>query len=78
MGFPRQEYWNGLLFPPPGDIPDPGIEPTSLPSSSLQANSLLAEPPGLHREPFSFKSLLDWKMENEQNLMLQQVLDRIQ
>ena len=30
MGFPRQEYWNGLSFPSPGDLPDPGIEPESL------------------------------------------------
>ena len=30
MGFPMQEYWSGLLFPPPGDRPDPGIEPGSL------------------------------------------------
>ena len=30
MGFSRQEYWNGLPYPPPGDLPDPGIEPTSL------------------------------------------------
>jgi len=29
MEFPRQEYWNGLLFPSPGDLPDPGIKPTS-------------------------------------------------
>ena len=29
MGFSRQEYWSGLLFPPPGDLPDPGIEPGS-------------------------------------------------
>ena len=27
MGFSRQEYWNGLLFPTPEDLPDPGIEP---------------------------------------------------
>ena len=27
MGFSRQEYWNGLPFPSPGDLPDPGIEP---------------------------------------------------
>ena len=27
MGFPRQEYWSGLPFPPPGDLPDPGIKP---------------------------------------------------
>ena len=29
MGFPSQEYWTGLPFPPPGDLPDPGIEPAS-------------------------------------------------
>ena len=29
MGFPRQEYWNGLLFPSSGDLPDPGMEPES-------------------------------------------------
>ena len=29
MGFPRQEYWSGLLFPSPGDLPCPGIEPMS-------------------------------------------------
>ena len=29
MGFPRQAYWSGLPFPSPGDLPDPGIEPTS-------------------------------------------------
>ena len=37
MGFSRQEYCNGLPFPPPGDLPDPGIKPTS---PALQANSL--------------------------------------
>ena len=30
MGFPRQEYWSELSFPPPEDLPDPGIESTSL------------------------------------------------
>ena len=29
MGFSRQEYWSGLPFPSPGDLPDPGIEPWS-------------------------------------------------
>ena len=31
MGFSRQEYWSGVPFPSPGDIPDPGIKPGSLP-----------------------------------------------
>ena len=35
VGFPRQEYWSGLPFPTPGDLPDPGIEPASLLSSAL-------------------------------------------
>ena len=35
MGFPRQEYWSGLLFPSPGDLPDPGMEPASLTSPVL-------------------------------------------
>ena len=35
MGFSRQEYWSGLPFPPPGDLPDPGIEPRSLMSPAL-------------------------------------------
>ena len=43
MGFPGQEYGSGLPFPPPGDLPNPGIEPTSL---ALQVDSLPAEPPG--------------------------------
>ena len=35
MDFSRQEYWSGLLFPTPGDLPDPGIEPTSPVSPAL-------------------------------------------
>ena len=37
MAFPRREYWSGLPFPPPGDIPDPGME---LMSPALQVDSL--------------------------------------
>jgi len=43
MGSPRQEYWSGLPFPSPGDLPDPGIEPT-LPA--LAGRLFTAEPPG--------------------------------
>ena len=42
MGFSRQEYWRRLPFPPPGDLPNPGIEPGS---PALQADSLQSEPP---------------------------------
>ena len=37
MGLPRQEYWRGLPFPSPGDLPDPGIQPES---PALQVDSL--------------------------------------
>ena len=40
MGFSRQEYWSGLPFPSPGDLPDSGMEPTSPMSPALQSNSL--------------------------------------
>ena len=43
MGFSRQEYWSGLPFPFPGDLPDPGIKPRS---PALQADALPSEPPG--------------------------------
>ena len=42
MGFSRQEYWNGLPFPSPANLPDPGIEPRS---PALQVDSLPSEPP---------------------------------
>ena len=43
MGFSRQEYWSGLLFLSPGDLPNPEIEPGD---TALQVDSLLSEPPG--------------------------------
>ena len=43
MGFCRQEYWSGLPFPSPGDLPDQRIEPGS---PALQADALSSEPPG--------------------------------
>jgi len=43
MGFSRQEYWNGLPCPPPGDPPNPGIKPRP---PTLQADSLPTESPG--------------------------------
>ena len=45
--FPRKEYWSGLPFPSPGDLPDPGIKPMS---PALQADSLLSKP--IREAPF--------------------------
>ena len=43
LGFSRQEYWSGLPFPPPGDLPVPGIEPTS---PALAGGFFTIDPPG--------------------------------
>ena len=51
-GISRQEYWDGLLFPSPGDLPDPGIKPRS---PALQADTLPSEPPG---KPVYFQNIL--------------------
>ena len=64
MGFSRQEYWSGLPFPSPGDLPSPGIKPES---PALQGDSLPSEPPGklgdaqLTQIPFS---QAEWIKEN--------------
>ena len=46
MGFPRQEYWSGLPFLSPADLPDPGIEPESPKSPALAGGFFTTEPPG--------------------------------
>ena len=46
MGISRQEYWSGLPRPPPGDLPNPGIGPSSLMSPALAGSSLPLAPPG--------------------------------
>ena len=46
MGFSRQEYWSELAFSPPGDLPDPGIKPTSLTFPALAGVFFTTAPPG--------------------------------
>ena len=68
MGFSWQEYWSGLPFPSPGDLPDPGIEPRS---PALGADALTSEPPGkprFHEAPL--KSLKFPFCLNYQDLLL--------
>ena len=50
MGFSRQEYWSGLPFPSPGDIPDTGIKPGSLASPALAVGFFTTVPPGKVRK----------------------------
>ena len=47
MGFSRQEYWSRLPFLPPGDLPNPGMEPESSASPALAGGFFTTEPPGL-------------------------------
>ena len=58
MEFSRQEYWSGLPFPSPGDLPNPGIEPGS---PTLQADALPSEPPGVPTSPVGLnKKILEF------------------
>ena len=52
MGYSRQEYWSGLPFSPPGDLPDPEIEPTFSVSLALAGRFFTTEPPS-HYHHFS-------------------------
>ena len=54
MGFPRQEYWSGLPFPTPGDLPDPGIKPAF---SALASRFFTTAPP---RKPRTYLHLSQW------------------
>ena len=56
-GFSRQEYWSGLPFSPPGNLPNPGMEHASLSSPALQADSLPLVPPGKSLFPEYVKRL---------------------
>ena len=52
MGFPRQEHWSRLPFPSPGDLPNPGMEPTFLTSPSLAGEFFTPAPSGKHTLSF--------------------------
>ena len=47
MGFPRPKSWSGLPFPPPGDLPDPGMEPAPFVSPALTGGFFTTVPPGV-------------------------------
>ena len=68
MGFSRQEYWRGLLFPSPEDLLDPGIEPRS---PALEADALTSEPPG---KPLGLikgnKKQIEWDLSEVRDIFL--------
>ena len=57
MEFSRQEYWSGLSFSSPGDLPNPGIKPRP---PALQADSLPSEPPGKPSFPPSLLKIIEY------------------
>ena len=69
MGFSRQEYWSGLPFPSPGDLPDPGIEHGS---PALQADTLPSELPGKPDLPLKTNKYLNIKRQAPHFLPLPQ------
>ena len=70
MGFSRQEYWSGLPFPSPGDLPNPGIDPGS---PTLQADALTSEPPHktIWHIVFGFFPPYHWQFLNGCHVFLQ-------
>ena len=65
MGFPRQEYWSGLPFPTPEDLPDPGIEPwfqaVSSVSPALAGRFFTTAPPGKPMKTETYSSIISDK-----------------
>ena len=57
MEFSRQEYWSGLPFPPPGDLPDPGIKHVSVASPALVGRFFTTAPPGSLSPRETFKDI---------------------
>ena len=68
MGFPRQEYWNGLPFPTPGDLPDPGIESASPASPVLAGRFFTTEP---LRKRQGQTSMIPWSSHLQRSLGFQ-------
>ena len=68
MEFPRQEYWSGLPFPSPGDLPDPGIEPES---PTLEGRFFTTKPPG---KPMINNVVMASGRQKRETLLLNKVL----
>ena len=69
MGFSRQEYWSGLPFPPPGDLPDPGIEPVSLISPALAGRFFITSATWEAQFPSVLFKINGWSLSDPQLLL---------
>ena len=67
MEFSRQEYWSWLPFLPPGDLPNPGVEPTSPVSSALAGRFFTTEPPGKDHKRL-YEQLCTKKLDNLEDI----------
>ena len=72
MGFSRQEYWSGLPFPSPGDLPNPGIKPGS---PALQTDALPSEPPETTKSPKRLNAFPVGSGTRQECLLLQLLFD---
>ena len=75
MGFPRQEYWSGLPFSSPEDLPDPGLEPRS---PALQADSLPTELQGNPIFSWALMNKHRWYNHREKCLQTQEIIQYTQ
>ena len=75
IGFPRQEYWSGLPFPTLGDLPNPGIEPTSPMSPVLQADSSPLSHQGCPKEDKFLTKKSSFKTNHLKTLVHQTILN---
>ena len=66
MGFSRQEYWSGLPFPPPGDLPDPGVDPVALTSSGSRYRTHVFYISCIGRRVFTTSANCEWSVKEWQ------------
>ena len=76
MEFSRQKYWSGWPFPTPGDLPDPGIEPTSLASPALAGGFFTTDLPGKPEVYTPSKSSYGWLYTEKFYLISKNIIQR--
>ena len=75
MGFPMQECWSALLLPPPGDLPNPGIKPTSPVAPALAGRFFTTEPMGSPRRKYTKRKIPRKKLKKKKQKNSSQLWD---